>query len=95
MSLGCDVIAAGTKAYAEGAKSLQQFAAHMKQQFGGTVPPDVIDAAFKTAAKSYRTQTGALEQIKAEMAKTIVSSARENRTTGQKVGDLLARAFSP
>lgn len=88
MSLGCDVVAAGTKAYADGAKSLQQFAAHLKKQFGDTVPPDVLEASFKTAAKNYRTQTGALEQIKAEMAKTIVTSARENRTPGQKAGDM-------
>lgn len=88
MSLGCDVVATMTKAYADGARSLQQFAAQMKRHYGDAVPPEILDATFQTAAKSYRTQSGALEQIKAEMAKTIISEARANRTGGQKAGDM-------
>lgn len=88
MSLGCDVVATMTKAYADGARDLQKFATQMKKHYGDAVSPEVLQATFQTAAKSYRTQSGALEQIKAEMAKTIITEARANRSGSQKAGDI-------
>lgn len=87
MSVGCDVVAKGTQLYLDGARSLKQFGEKLQKHFDGAVPQEVLDAVYSKAATSYRTQTGALEQIKTEMAKTIIAEARKNRTTGQKIGD--------
>lgn len=85
-----DVYAA-TYEFAKGARSLDAFAQRMRERYGSNVDAGFLDNLFTEAAQQYSRDNRPLQDIKAEMGKTILQEAERLMPPAKKAALIALR----